>query len=69
MAQLRFPEMTPGFVRLELTYEGEMGWTVHVWEAQDRRYLTAADRSEYSFLSGPEAADVVAAVLDGTLAG
>lgn len=66
-AQLRLPGTHPGFVRIELHYEGELGWTVRVFEAETPRYINAKESSIYSFLTGPEAADVIAAVLDGAL--
>ena len=65
--QLRFPGTTPKFVRLELTDQGELGWEVKVFEGDSPRYICAAETATYDFLTGPEAADVVAAVLDGAL--
>lgn len=69
MAQLRFPQTAPGFVRLECTYEGELGWTLKVTEAETKGLVHAASTQEYSFLAWDEIADVVAAVLDGVVSG
>lgn len=66
-AQLRFPGTHPHFIRLELTLDDELGWEVVVYEADTRRYINARQSAAYSLLSGPEAAEVVAAVLDGAL--
>lgn len=65
--QLRLPNTEPGFIRIELHYEGELGWTLKHYEADTPRYINAKETSVYSFLTGPEAADVVAAILDGCL--
>lgn len=66
-AQLRFPGTHPKFVRIELTHDDEMGWELVVFEAETRRYINAEQSASYSLLSGPEAAELVAAVLDGAL--
>lgn len=67
MGQLRLPGTTPSYIRLELHWEGELGWTLRHFEADSPRYISAMDSVSYSFLTGPEAADIVAAILDGTL--
>lgn len=67
MGQLRLPGTTPSYVRLELHWEGELGWTVRHFEGDSPRYISAKESSSYSFLTGPEAADIVAAILDGAL--
>lgn len=63
--QLRIPGTRPGFVRVELDHGGEVGWSVTVYEADTKRYVTAADARTYDFMSYEEAVEVVAAVLDG----
>lgn len=67
MGQLRLPGTTPSYVRLELHYEWDLGWTLRHFEGDCPRYISVEESSIYSFLSGPEAADIVAAILDGAL--
>lgn len=67
MGQLRFPNTNPGFVRIECTYEGELGWTLKVTEAETRGLVSAATSTDYEFLAWSDLADVVAAVLDGVV--
>lgn len=64
--QMSFPEMRPGFVRVELEHQGELGWAVTVYQSETKRYVTAGDATTYDFLSWEEAVEVVASVLDST---
>lgn len=62
--QLRFPGTRPGFIRIEMEHQGELGWEVTVYEAETKRYVTAGDSTTYGFQSYEEAVEVVAACLD-----
>lgn len=69
MIDRHLPGMTPTYVRLELHYEGELGWTLRTYEGDEVRFITRDDERVYGFLTGPEAAAIVADVLDATLGG
>lgn len=62
--QLSFPSMRPGFIRVELEHQGELGWAVSVYESDTKRYVTAADATTYDFMPYEDAVEVVASVLD-----
>ncbi len=65
MTQRRFPGTEPGFIRLVLEHEGELGWTLRATEAQSRGFVTAAHSQEFTLLSWEEACDLAGQVLDG----
>lgn len=68
MNDRHLPGFGPTYVRLELHYEGELGWTLRSYQGDEVRYVTKADEAVYGFLTGEEAAAIVADILDSTLA-
>lgn len=65
MSQRRLPGTEPGYLRIVLELDREMGWEVTVLEAQSPRFVSSADKRAYSLLSWDEAVEVVASCLDG----
>lgn len=65
MGQLRFPDMRPGFIRIELEHHGDLGWEVTVWETPLKRYTSFKDRQIFDVGPYEDAVAVVASVLDG----
>jgi hypothetical protein len=57
------PGFVPGLIRIELRNEGDEGWSVRVTEAQDERFVSAADTTTYGGCSLAEALDVAEATL------
>lgn len=58
------PGFAPEFMRIEIERQEDGYLSVSVLAAQDRRYISAADKGVYDHLSSGEAFDVLAAVLE-----
>lgn len=64
MQQMVFPDMRPGYYRVELEHVPAEGWVVHFTHAEARAFVTSTGRSSYGPMGWHEALQVVGDSLD-----
>jgi len=63
MTSQQLPGLEPGFSRVELELDDDGTWSVHVWRAQGRRFVSRTGYEVFERLTRDEALDVACSSL------